>query len=261
MSDNIEKEFLLGGSIDKALKGESELKVNAVIRESFSLTVKNFIGFTPAIVTFIAVTFVAFMITLNVLGYSLSDITLIATNPEALTIELIEACFIAVFSAEVICSPLFAGISLMAMSQSAGLKTGFATLLKGFQYTVPIIIVTLLNLIIQAISSSLFGPLSFYFSLAFAHSILLICEKRVLPHNALLISLKATNKKLFPLCILFTIGTILLVMALMTGGIGLIFILPFYMHLKGTIYRNLFGIKLMIVSKSDSQEKSQVFNA
>lgn len=260
MSDKIEKEFTIGGSVEKALKGESELSVNAVIRESYTLTVKNFFSFTPAVLTFLAVSFISVVIALNVLGFSLTDISL-AVNDGTLGFEVIQACFIAIFSAEVICSPLFAGLSLMGMSQSAGLKTRFSYLLKGFQYTIPVILVTLLNLIIQAITSSLFGPLSLYFSLAFAHSVLLICEKRMPLHSALLVSLQATNKKIFPLFILFTISTCLLVIALVTSGLGLIFILPFYMHLKGTIYRNLFGIKLTLLSTSNGATKSQIFDA
>jgi hypothetical protein len=260
MSDKIEKDFNLGGSVDKALKGESELSVNAVLREAYSLTVKHFISFTPAIVTFIAVSFFAIVIALNVLGFDLASIASVASQPENLSYELIQAFFIAIFSAEVICSPLFASISLIGMSQAAGLKTPFSYLLKGFQFTIPVIAVTLLNLIIQALSSSLFGPLSLYFSLAFTHAVLLVCEKRLPIHRALQVSLMATNRKLFPLFVLFTLSSVLIVFAFISSGIALIFILPFYMHLKGVIYRNLFGIKLTLVSTQNSA-KPQVFDA
>jgi hypothetical protein len=261
MSDKIQKDFNLGGSVDKALSGESELRVNAVLSEAYSLTVKNFISFLPAVVTFIAVSFIAIVIALNALGYDIESISSSLTQSEGLSYEMIQAFFIAIFSAEVICSPLFAGISLMGMSQAAGLKTKFSYLLKGFQFTIPVILVTLLNLIIQAISSELLGPVSLYFSLAFSHSVLLVCEKRLPLHRALLVSMMATNKKLFPLFILFTISTILIAFVFISSGIALIFILPFYMHLKGVIYRNLFGIRLTLVSPQNQDSKPQVFDA
>ena len=102
MSDKIEKDFNLGGSVDKALKGESELSVNAVLREAYSLTVKHFISFTPAIVTFIAVSFFAIVIALNVLGFDLASIASVASHPENLSYELIQAFFIAIFSAFIV---------------------------------------------------------------------------------------------------------------------------------------------------------------
>jgi hypothetical protein len=261
MTDKIEKTFTLGGSVEKALKGDYPLSVNSVFREAFSLTAKNFLYFTPAIATFLIISAAIFFIALNVQGYNLESISQAFSNPETLDIAPIQAVFIAVFSAEVICSPLFAGLGLMSMSHAAGLKTRFLFLLKGFQYTIPVITVTLLNLIIQAISSALLEPLSLYFSLAFTHAILLICEKRLPLHQAMLVSLKATNKKLLSLFVIFAITTILLLFAFISGGVGLIFVLPFYMHVKGVVYRNMFGIKLSLVSSPDKSGPQQHFDA
>jgi hypothetical protein len=261
MTDKIEKEFILGGSVEKALKGDVELSVNSVIKEAFGFTIKNFIAFTPAIAIFLIISAFVFYITLHLLGYNFDAISLAFSDPKNFDAGAIQAIFIAVFSAEVICSPLFAGLGLMSMSHAAGIKTKFIFLMKGLQFTIPVILVTLINLIIQALSSALFEPLSLYFSLAFAHAVLLICERRLPIHKALLISLKATNKKLFPLIVIFTITSILILFAFVSGGIPLLFILPFYMHVKGVVYRNLFGVKLTIISTPSNSSSSKVFNA
>ena len=47
------------------------------------------------------------------------------------------------FSYEVISAPIYAGISLMAMSHVAGLKTKVRHVGKGLQFTVPVILATL----------------------------------------------------------------------------------------------------------------------
>lgn len=261
MTDNLQKSFTLGGSVEKAVSGDYQLSVNSVLKEAFSLTVKNFIYFTPAIALFLGLCAVIFYIALNVLGFNFDAVSQAFSDPENLNLAAIQAVFIGVFSAEVICAPLFAGLGLMSMSHAAGLKTQFTFLFKGLQFTIPVILATLINLIIQALSSALFEPLSLYFSLAFAHTILLICEKRLPLHQALLISLRATNKKLLSLFFIFSITTILLLFAFVSGGIGLLFVLPFYMHVKGILYRNMFGIKLTVVAKPGQAPSQQYFDA
>ncbi len=261
MTDKIEKEFTLGGNIDQALNGNYKLSVNEVLREAFTLTYRHFLFFFPAIAIFLIISAVIFYIAINLQGYDLDAIGSAFTNSKDIDFGAVQAIFIGVFSAEVICSPLLAGLGLMAMSHAAGLKTKPAFLLKGFQFTIPVIVATLINLVVQAVSSSLFQPLSLYFSLAFAHAILLICEKRMRIHQALLISLKATNKKLFPLLVIFTLTSILLVFAFISSGIGLLFVLPFYMHVKGVLYRTMFGIKLTVITTSGKPSSPQFFDA
>lgn len=55
MNNDIEREFNLGGSVEKALSGSYELKVGDVLKEAWGITVKHFINFTPAIFALILV--------------------------------------------------------------------------------------------------------------------------------------------------------------------------------------------------------------
>ncbi|HAS63784.1 MAG TPA: hypothetical protein DCS35_15235, partial [Vibrio sp.] len=50
MNKDIEKDFNLGGSIERAISGKYELKAGDVFREAWSLTIKNFLSFSPAII-------------------------------------------------------------------------------------------------------------------------------------------------------------------------------------------------------------------
>ncbi len=101
-----------------------------------------------------------------------------------------QSIFIANFSYEVISVPIYAGVSLMAMSHAAGLSTKLGHIGKGLQFTVPLIIATLISLILQGVAGLLFPFLSLYISMAFSNSTLLICEKRISPVQSLILHSK-----------------------------------------------------------------------
>jgi len=111
----------------------------------------------------------------------------------------------------------------------------------------------------------IFPLLSLYLSMAFSHSILLICEKNVPPMQSLLLSLRAINRKILVVSGLYLLVMVMFAVATVFYGIGLIFVLPFFFHLKGILYREMFGIRLKIVATSGSDDNndnnSQVFNA
>jgi hypothetical protein len=264
MNDNFEKDFNLGGSVDKALNGQTQLKVGAVIKEAFQCTVKHFVSFTPAVVILLVVQCFIFYIALKLQLHDMSIILNAVQDPSLIDASLVQAFFIANFSFEVISAPIYAGASLMAMSHSAGLKTKFFHISKGLQFTIPVMLVTLLNLILQGVGGIIFSYLSLYLSVAFSFAILLICEKRMKPLNALWTSLRAINRKLFTVMMLYGLLMLMFLCSVFWFyGLGLLFVLPFFLHAKGIIYRNLFGIRLTVISTgSGNNEKiSKVFDA
>lgn len=197
MNDDFEKDFNLGGSVERALSGNYELKAGAVFNEAWRATIQHFLSFSPAIIVLLFVQLVIFYIALKLQLGDLSVILDAFENPESFTNDIVSSIYVANFSYEVISAPIYAGISLMAMSHVAGLKTKLRHVGKGLQFTIPVILATLMSLMLQGVVGMIFPLLSLYLSLAFSHSILLICEKRVPPMQALLLSLRAINKKIF----------------------------------------------------------------
>ncbi|EPQ8266663.1 hypothetical protein ACUWN6_003845 [Vibrio alginolyticus] len=265
MNDDFEKDFHLGGSVERALSGNYELKAGAVFNEAWRATIQHFLSFSPAIIVLLFVQLGIFYIALKLQLGDLSVILDAFENPESFTNDIVSSIYVANFSYEVISAPIYAGISLMAMSHVAGLKTKLRHVGKGLQFTIPVILATLMSLMLQGVVGMIFPLLSLYLSLAFSHSILLICEKRVPPMQALLLSLRAINKKIFVVAGLYLGVMLMFIIAAMFYGIGLIFVLPFFFHLKGILYREMFGIKLKIVttqkSDNDHDGNSQVFDA
>ncbi|ELB2827796.1 hypothetical protein WKW23_07085 [Vibrio alginolyticus] len=265
MNDDFEKDFNLGGSVERALSGNYELKAGAVFNEAWRATIQHFLSFSPAIIVLLFVQLGIFYIALKLQLGDLSVILDAFENPESFTNDIVSSIYVANFSYEVISAPIYAGISLMAMSHVAGLKTKLRHVGKGLQFTIPVILATLMSLMLQGVVGMIFPLLSLYLSLAFSHSILLICEKRVPPMQALLLSLRAINKKIFVVAGLYLGVMLMFIVAAMFYGIGLIFVLPFFFHLKGILYREMFGIKLKIVTTqkndNDHDGNSQVFDA
>ncbi|KGY11231.1 membrane protein [Vibrio tubiashii] len=267
MSKDIEKDFNLGGSVERALSGDYELKAGDVLKEAWQHTMKNFLSFSPAIVALIVLQLGIFYIALKLQLGNPGVIFDAITNPEGFDPSIFNAIMVANFSYEVISAPIYAGISLMAMSHAAGLQTKPRHIGKGLQYTVPVIIATLMSLVLQGLAGMIFPFLSLYLSLAFTNSILLICEKQVSPLQSLWLSLRAVNKKFFVLAGIYSLLSVMFVAGVMFYGLGLIIVLPFFFHVKGVIYRNMFGIKLKVVASNktkndqDDDNDPQVFNA
>ncbi len=265
MNKDIERDFNLGGTVEQALSGQYQLKVGAVLKEAWDTTLKHFVSFSPAIVIMVAIQLAIFIIALKLqLGDPTIILNVLAEGGEFQE-SWINAIFIANFSYEVVSAPIYAGVCLMAMSHAAGLKTQTRHIGKGLQFTIPVILATLVGLALQGVAGMIFPLLSMYLSVAFSNSTLLICEKRIPPMQSLLLSLRAANKKLLPLASLYLIVMVMFVTAALLYGIGLIFVVPFFFHLKGIIYRNMFGVRLKIVTNNsdhDGDNKNpQVFDA
>lgn len=251
MKNDFERDFNLGGSIERAVSGQYELKAGAVFQEAWKQTTKHFMSFSPAIIALIFVQLGIFYIALQLQLGDPSVILQAFQDPSLLNEQIFQAIFVANFSYEVVSAPVYAGISLMAMSHAAGLTTKPRHIAKGLQFTVPVIIATLFSLVLQGMVSMILPFLSMYLSLAFSQSILLICEKKVPPLQSLLLSLRAVNKKIFVLAGIYILLVLMFIAGAMFYGIGLIFVLPFSFHVKGILYREMFGIKLKIVASQD----------
>lgn len=256
MSDNVEREFVVGGSVERALSGDYQLKIGEIFQEAWRATIKHFMSFSPSILLLIVAQAGIFYIALKLQLGDLSVILDAFQDPNLLTENIFQSIFIANFSYEVVSAPLYASLSLMAMSHVVGLKTKTAHIAKGLQFTVPVIIATLMSLVLQGIMSMLLPFLSMYLSLAFSQSLLLICEKRMTPMQSLLTSLRAVNKKIFVLALIYFVLVVMFLFATAFYGLGLILFLPFFFHVKGILYREMFGVKIYLVATGVDRENA-----
>ncbi len=269
-----EKTFILGGSIEKAMTGQVELSPVSVLQEAWKNTITHFFTFSPAILLLTFSYMAIFFIALQV---QLGDPTILFKaflGETELTTTISYAAFVAGLSAQVIVSPLTAGASLMGMSHAAGLKCSSNYIFKGMASAGMVALVTILSEVLQGLVNIYLPMVALYLSMAFGFAILLVCEKKVPPLKALLYSFRATNKKLTSMLLIHVVIMLALVFGIALYGVGLIVIMPFIFNIKGILYRNMFGITLKVMVKSDEDNgnnddhntpnqdvKNNIFNA
>ncbi|GAD89571.1 hypothetical protein VHA01S_021_00660 [Vibrio halioticoli NBRC 102217] len=256
MSNPIEKSFNLGGSVEKALAGDFELKPVSVITEAWQLTMRHFLSFSPAVILLIAIQAVVFIIALKLQLGDVSVVLSMFQSPESLDPSIFQSIFVANFSFEVVGAPIYAGVALMAMSHAAGLSTRTGHITKGLSFMMPVILVTMINLLLQAVAGAIVPFISIYLSLAFSNAVLLVCEKRLSPIQAMWTSLRGTNKRIFSIAVIYLITMLAFVAGMMMYGLGLVVAVPFFFHAKGIIYRNMFGIRLQVVANPNAAKES-----
>ncbi len=255
MKNDFERDFNLGGSIERAISGKYDLKAGAVFQEAWQQTIKHFLSFSPAIIALIFVQVGIFYIALQLQLGDPSVILQAFQDPSLLDQSVFQAIFVANFSYEVVAAPIYAGVALMAMSHAAGLRTETRHITKGLPFMMPVILVTMLNLLSQAIAGALLPFLSLYLSLAFSNAVLLVCEKRLTPIKALWTSMRAVNKRIFSIAVIYLVTMFAFVAGMMLYGLGLVIAVPFFFHAKGIIYRNMFGIRLQVVATQDASKQ------
>ncbi|MGF1724923.1 hypothetical protein [Photobacterium nomapromontoriensis] len=271
------KTFHVGGSIDKAMKGESELQAFAVLQEAWRITAKNFISFFPAVVGLFLAQAALLLVALQVqLGSANVFFDTIIGGGE-IPLSVINAGYMANFWSDVLSAPLYVGVTLMSLNHAVGLPSKPSHLVKGLPFALISIVTVLLTSSLQQIGSTLFPFLGIALLMGLSMTIILICEKRVSPLKAIQYSLVATFRKLLPITAVYIVILTMFIICFAALNIFiplaiacLIWTIPFYFNVKAIIYRNLFGITLQVTTikhgkddgdYSEKKDDPNVFNA
>ncbi len=261
-SNQFKNGFHVGGSIEQALKGEIDIKPVDVLQEAWKITLRNYVRFLPAIFLMFAAQIAIFLISLQIQsGGEVQALFMALMSEEGAAAQAVSAFHLADFWKETLSGPFVAGVSLMALSHAIGLPTQPRHIFKGFSIAIPATLLMLIMSSVNGLASSFSPLLGGYFTMAFSLSMLLVCEKKLPPHHAILISLRAINKKILPMMAIFMVIFILFLFALVTLGLGLMVVLPFYFNVKGILYREFFGVTLQVVSTEGGASQSDQFEA
>jgi hypothetical protein len=116
MKDAMNKSFHVGGSVEKALKGDVELQAVAVLQEAWKITARNILTFLPAVIGLFLAQIALLLLGLQVqLGNPAIFFDAVITGKE-LTQEIVQAGYMANFWSDVLSAPLYVGASLMALT-------------------------------------------------------------------------------------------------------------------------------------------------
>lgn len=251
------KQFKIeGGNLEKSLKGETQLDLQAIAKEAWNISknTKTAVLHGALLLFFIAMIFA--WILQSVFG--VSDLSVV---PAQMMISL-------KIVGIVVTTPIIATMFLLGISHSVGIKPRFLSILKNVTGSILVILLALLlaamsdlgSLVGSQINVLLGVSVIFYINLATGFSIMLLVEKKLAPSQCVVQSFKVFHKYWKPLFVFYLAYYCCLVLGALSLGFAYIWIIPFFINMKGILYRELFGVKVLDVNNKPNQDEA-VFHA
>jgi len=245
----------MGGTVDKALKGDYIIDVKAVLSEAWKSTLHARVSINLGILFSL---FIGTLTSLLISSY-LGGIEAVLEDPKATMILNIVVT--------IVIWPFMAGVEMMGVFHAIGLKTHpkliFAFLKRGSWVALS----ALLTSMLMSIGLQLWILPGIFLVVALSLTIPLVVEKNMMPMKAIVISIRALRYKwfqiftlyfilMFALFLLF-IPIILLAeyslspVAIIIFILGFSFLAPLYFNVKGILYREIFGVNLSTDNKTN----------
>jgi hypothetical protein len=252
-----QKQFKIqGGSLEKSLNGETQLDLKAIAKEAWDLSknTKTAVLHGVLLLFFIAIVFAWAL-------QSVFGITDLSIVPPRMMISLKVAGII-------VTTPIIAAMFLLGIAHSVGIKPRFLSILKNVMGSVLVILLALLLAAMSDVGSIIGSQVSdllglavlFYINLATGFSIMLLVEKKLAPSQCVVQSLRVFHKYWIPLSIFYIVYYCCLFLGALSLGFAYIWIIPFFINMKGILYRELFGVTV-VNDKNQSTPDETVFHA
>jgi|TARA_R100000687_G_scaffold83425_2_gene86073 hypothetical protein len=239
----------LGGNVDKSLRGETPLDLNACVKEGWQLSKQHFYStlqgglFTLGIILAMLMLIGRFV--------SIDDLQ----NPSVSLSYGLNLLF------TLVTTPLITALMMMGIGHSVGVNVPFLSLVKRLATSALLILSALMLGALANLGLALYILPGLYLAMSTGFALVLLVEKKYRPSQAILVSMRVFNRYWGPLSQFYIVSFILFVGGLFTFGIALIWIVPWYLHTKGVLYRTLFGVEVLGQPSTHSNNKDSVFYA
>ncbi len=254
----------IGGSIEKAVKGEYQIDVKAILQEAWTSTVKSRVSINLGLIFTL---FIGVLVTLVVSSY-VGGIEAAFQDQQAGALLNILVTLIVY--------PFLVGVEMMGVFHAVGLKTDaklvFAFLKRGSW----VAICALLSSTLVTLGMTMLYVPGVYLAVALSLVLPLVVEKRLSPLKAISLSLQATRFQWFNIFGIYSVLFIALVVCTLPvvllaqtqvqllGGVitlfALTFLAPMFYNVKGILYREIFGMQLS-VAKGEQIKSDITFSA
>lgn len=239
---------VLGGDIDTSLSHPPALSLRALLREAVQLTFHR--GSAGVLLALLGVTAIWLLLG-QVAGYWLGQ----TPDPRALTLlGLLLTALLA---------PLTGGLEMMGLQRAVGLPVRASRVFDYWRFMLPLAGLSMLVNVSSALLSLAIEQhgggqwLSMLPSVLFAMLSLfcvpLMLERGCNPLTALWLSVRLFVRCWQPLLLLHLLMLGLLVLALLPMGMGLLILAPFYLILRGLLYREICGVRVQVVGDAGSR--------
>jgi hypothetical protein len=255
----------VGGSIEKATKGDYAIDIKAVLQEAWSITLAS----RKVINISLFFTFALGLIVTFIVSSYFGGIETVFNDQKLASLLNILVTLVVY--------PFLAGVEMIAIFHAVGLKTHqrlvFAFLKRGSWVAV----CALLSSMLVTIGLELLYLPGIFLAVALTLVLPLVVEKRLSPLKAIILSIQSTRHQWFQIFALYLVSLaalVLLLLPLITLAqtainvvgvvfffIGLSYLAPFFYHVKGILYREIFGMQLSINTQSSNEDSNTTFAA
>tara|TARA_R110001632_G_scaffold232566_1_gene373702 strand:- start:35265 stop:36008 length:744 start_codon:yes stop_codon:yes gene_type:complete len=238
-----------GGNIDKTLIGETILDLSACAKEGWTLSKQHFYSILQGGLFTLGM----ILLLLMLIGHfvSIDDLQ----KPSVSLSFGLNLLF------TLITTPLITALMMMGISHSIGLKTTFIGLVKQLAASAMLIFCALMLGALVNLGIALYILPGIYLAMSTGFALVLLVEKKYRPSQAILMSMRVFNRYWMPLSQFYIVSFVLFIAGLFTFGIALIWLVPWYLHTKGVLYRTLFGVEVIGQPSTNTDKKDSVFYA
>ena len=262
----MEKDALIqvGGDLEESLKGNYKINVKAVMTEAWSLSTKSRVSINLGLLFCLFLSGALFFL----VSSSFGDVKAITENQHAnFAVNILVTLLV---------SPFLVAIEMMGIFHAVGIKTQPKVVFAFLRQGSLVAVAALLSSMLISLGLNLLIFPGLYLLVSLSLVLPLVVEKRLTPFKAILISLKVTR---FQWLQIFTVYTLLFIALMccfiplillsttafqLVGGMFFFFAMsylaPMFYHVKGILYREIFGMKLTVKS-GDKAIQDNVFSA
>lgn len=241
----------VGGSVERAIKGEYSIDVKAVLTEAWQYTLQSRISINLAL--FLVLMFG--MIVSYIASSFFGGIELVVKEAQTEDSQALQMINVIVTMAV---WPFIAGIEMMGVFHAIKKTTHVKMVLSFLHRGSWVALCALLTSLLISIGFQLLIIPGVLLAVMLSLTIPLVVEKKLSPVQAIILSVKALRFKIMPLlaiylvlfmALIFLIFPIALLidsslapLAIMAFLFGLSYLAPWYYNVKGILYREIFGI-------------------
>lgn len=250
----------IGGSVERAVKGEYSIDAKAVLTEAWQQTLKSRMSINLGLIFVLLFGMIVSFIASSFFG----GIEQVIEDPELLQLINIIVT-IAVW-------PFIAGIEMMGVFHAINKPTDSKMVISFLHRGSWVALCALLTSLLISIGFQLLVIPGVLLTLLLSLTIPLVVEKRLTPMQAIVLSIKALRFKIVSLLAIYSILFMALVslifpiallidsslapLAIMVFLFGLSYVAPWYYNVKGVLYREIFGVYTDEASVQDDSIES-----
>jgi uncharacterized membrane protein len=232
-----------GGTLQDGIEGNYDFSIIDVFLEAWQKTYGIKRTFFSAVLVYILI-FVGIGLIFSMANHAILE----AGAREGMSPSMIEIigsimAFLQYMFKFVVSLPMLVGITMIGIYHSVDMPIRFSIVFDYFEYTIPIVIASILTSVLVAIGSLLLVIPGIYLMVAYYLTQPLIVEKNLKPWEAMEASRKSITHHWFKVFFIHIIMIIIFLLSIISLGIAFIWTAPMMINVRGILYRIMFGVE------------------